>query len=61
MYICPECKREFGSEEGIKKHFLACWREEHPGHKSKDAPSSNDIITRQANDDVFNFFRGLQS
>ena len=38
MYICPECKREFGSEEGIKKHFLACWREQHPGHKSKDAP-----------------------
>ena len=61
MYICPECKREFGSEEGIRKHFLSCWREQHPGHKSKDAPSSEDIITRQANDDVFSFFRGLQS
>lgn len=61
MYICPECKREFGSENGIKAHFLACWRERHPGHKPKDAPRSEDIIIRQADNDVFNFFRGLQS
>lgn len=61
MYICPECKREFNSEEGIRKHFLACWREQHPGRKSNAAPRSEDIITRQADNDVCNFFRGLQS
>lgn len=61
MYICPECKREFNSEDGIRKHFLACWREQHPGHRSNAAPRSEDIITRQADNDVFNFFRGLQS
>lgn len=60
MYLCPECKREFNSEEGIRKHFLTCWREQHPGHKSNAAPRSEDIVTRQADNDVFNFFRGLQ-
>lgn len=61
MYICPECNREFGSEEGIRKHFLACWREQHPGHKSNAAPRSDDIIIRSEEEEVINFFRRFKS
>ena len=61
IYICPTCNKEFNTEETIQKHFLACWKETHPYHKSKDAPRSEDIVTREVNDDVLNFFKALES
>lgn len=55
-YICPTCNREFDSEEKIVKHFLSCWKEQHPGHISKDAPRGENIETREVNEDVANLF-----
>lgn len=59
MYICPTCEKEFNTEEMIRKHFLSCWREIHPYHKSKSAPRSKDIVTREVSNDIANFFEVL--
>lgn len=59
MYICPICHRAFNLEEDIAKHSLKCWREHNPNHKSKEAPHSEDIVERQMNNDILNFFGGL--
>ena len=59
MFICPTCGKEFKTEEMIRRHFLQCWYEQHPYHKSKDAPRSNDIETREVNEDVLNFFNSF--
>ena len=59
MFICPTCVREFKTEELIQKHFLSCWKEHHSCHKSKDAPRSEDIVTREVNEDVLNFFNSF--
>lgn len=55
MYICPTCKRKFEKEESLSKHFLPCWKEQHPSHVSKSAPRSENIETRQVNEDIMNF------
>lgn len=60
MYICLECGRSFQKEESMQKHFLACWRERHPGHHAKDAPRSADIIARNMNNEVLDFFNSFQ-
>lgn len=60
MYICPSCEREFSTEAGITKHLLQCWRDKNLNHRSKDAPRSEDINTREASDDVINFFASFQ-
>ena len=60
MYICPVCNLEFKIEQSIQKHFLACWKEEHPFHKSKDAPRSKNITTREINEDVTQFFNSFK-
>lgn len=60
MYICPICKKEFNLEDTVSKHLLKCWKEEHPYHQVKPAPRSNDINTREMNDDVLNFFNSFQ-
>ena len=60
MYICPTCKKGFRTEEAIKVHFLSCWKEQHPYHQSKSAPHSEDIETKEVNDDIMNFFKGLK-
>ena len=60
MYICPVCNLEFKAEQSIQKHFLACWKEEHPFHKSKDAPRSKNITTREVNEDVTQFFNSFK-
>lgn len=60
MYICPTCGRTFGKEEGIQKHFLSCWREQHPGHKSKAAPRGEDIIISDTPNSVFDFFNSFK-
>ena len=56
MFICPTCNKKFNTEELIQKHFLQCWKEQHPYHKGKSAPHSEDIVTREMNDEVANFF-----
>lgn len=60
MYICPTCNRSFKDEETITRHFLGCWKEHNPNHRSKSAPRSKDIINRTIDSDVLNFFTSLQ-
>lgn len=60
MYICPVCNKEFNTDERVAKHFLQCWKEEHPYHQSKPAPRGEDIHTRKINDDMINFFNSFQ-
>lgn len=60
MYICPTCNRIFENEEAITKHSLKCWKEHNPNYKSIPAPHSEDIVTRNVNNDIINFFVSLQ-
>lgn len=60
MYICPTCKKEYSTEEEIKKHSMACWRKINPYYKSKTAPRGETIITKNANDDILNFFNSFK-
>lgn len=60
MYICPTCGKQFESDEALTKHFLKCWKEQHPYHQSKPAPRSEDINTRAVNDDIANFFNSFK-
>ena len=56
MFICPTCKKEFVSETNFTKHFLKCWKEKNPNHKSKEAPHSEDIVQKQINSEIIDFF-----
>ena len=56
MYICPTCNKGYENEEVLASHFLQCWREHNPNHKSKPAPCKGNINKREINDDVLNFF-----
>lgn len=60
MFICPTCNKKFDTEQMIQKHFLSCWKELHPYHQSKSAPRSADVITREVNDDITNFFNSFK-
>ena len=60
MYICPTCNKQFDTEEIVAKHYLKCWKEKNPCHKSKPAPRSEDINTREINSDVMNFFNSFK-
>ena len=53
-------RKEFEKEEVLVKHFLKCWKEKNPNYHSKSAPRSEDINTREINDDIMNFFASLQ-
>ena len=55
MYICPTCKKEYLTEEEIKKQSMACWRKTNPHYKSKEAPQGETIITKKTNDNILNF------
>ena len=59
MFICPTCNKEFNTEQAIQKHFLSCWKEQHPFHQSKSAPHSENITTREVSNDIMNFFERL--
>ena len=52
--------RKFEKEESLSKHFLPCWKEQHPSHVSKSAPRSENIETRQVNEDIMNFFNSFK-
>ena len=60
MYICPTCGKQFETEDVLAKHFLKCWKEKNPNHKSKPAPRSEDINTRTDNEDILNFFNSFK-
>ena len=59
MYICPTCGKQFNEEEILVKHMSKCWREKNPHLRSKPAPRSEDINTREINDDILNFFNSF--
>ena len=60
MYICPTCSKEIETEDALTKHFLKCWKEKNPCHRSKSAPHSADINTREDDNDILNFFNSLK-
>ena len=60
MFICPICKYAFDTEDSIAKHSLKCWKDHNPNHISISAPQGEDIITREVNDDISNFFAMLK-
>ena len=60
MYICPTCGKEVPTEVEIVKHFLSCWKEHNPRHKSNSAPHSESTTT-QINSDVLEFFANYES
>ena len=59
MYICPVCNKEIEKEDDAVKHLLRCWKEKNSHIKSKPAPCSEDINTREVSDDVMNFFNSF--
>ena len=60
IYICPTCGKEFDVEEKITSHFLKCWKEQHPYHKSKSAPHSANRETKEVSNDILDFFNSLE-
>ena len=60
MYICPECGREYDTEEKVSKCFLKCWKDNNPHYQSKSAPRSADINTSRASEDILQFFNSLE-
>ena len=60
MFICPTCGKSYEKEEHLTKHYLKCWKELHPYHKSKPAPRSEDINTREDSDEILNFFNSFK-
>ena len=60
MFICPTCGKIFEKEDLLTKHFLKCWKEKNPNHKSKPAPRSEDINTREDNQEILNFFNSFK-
>ena len=60
MYICPVCNQQFKEEQVLVKHYLSCWKKENPHLRSKPAPRSEDINTREVNEDIENFFNSFK-
>lgn len=61
MYICPTCQKEFKTDVEVSKHYLKCWKEHNPNHKSTPAPRSEDIVVaREVDDGVLDFFNSLK-
>ena len=59
MYICPTCQGAFPTEEHIRRHMLRCWYLHNPNYKSKPAPRSEDIITREVDNNITDFFNNI--
>ena len=60
MYFCPTCGKQSDTEDALVAHYLKCWKEKNPNHKSKSAPRSEDINTVEVSDDILNFFSSFQ-
>ena len=60
MFICPTCGKQFEMEGALVKHMSKCWREKNPTHKSKPAPRSEDINTREDIQDILDFFNSFK-
>lgn len=60
MFICPTCGKQFDMEDTLVKHYMWCWKERNPNHKSKPAPRSEDINTREDNQDILDFFNSFK-
>ena len=60
MFICPTCGKQFEMEDALVKHMSKCWREKNPNHKSKPAPRSEEINTREENQDILDFFTSFK-
>lgn len=60
MFICPTCGKQFTTEDALVKHYMRCWQERNPNHKSKPAPRSEDVNTREDNQDILNFFNSFK-
>ena len=60
MFICPTCGKQFEMEDALVKHMSKWWREKNPTHKSKHAPRSEDINTREDNQDILDFFNSFK-
>ena len=59
MYICPICYKQFEMEDTLIKHMSKCLREKNPTRKSKPAPRSEDINTREVSADITSFFKSF--
>jgi uncharacterized Zn-finger protein len=60
MYICPTCGKQFENEDALVKHYLKCWKEKNPHIRSKSAPRSEDIETRESSSEIENFFNSFK-
>ena len=62
IYICPICICEFEDEKEsrMSRHFLKCWKENNPNHKTNSIEPSETIETRKENKDITDFFTNLQ-
>ena len=60
MFVCPTCNKQFNTEDTLVKHYLRCWKERNPNHKSKPAPRSEDINTREDSQDILDFFSSFK-
>ena len=60
MYICPTCEKQFNTEEILTKHFLKCWKDKNPNHRSKSAPRSEDINTKEITSEISDFFNSFK-
>lgn len=60
MYICPTCNKGFKNVEDVAKHSLQCWREHNPNYESKPAPCKGNIIIRDVDEGVLNFFSSFR-
>lgn len=59
MFVCPVCGKQFKTETAVAKCFLACWKEQNPNYKSKEAPHSDDIVVRQDEFGAKSFFENF--
>ena len=61
MYICPTCNQSFNTEEILVKHMSKCWREKNPHLRSKPAPRSEDVNTREIKPEIADFFKEFKN
>lgn len=60
MYTCLTCNKQFEKEEILVKHFSRCWKEKNPNVRSKPAPRSEDINTKEINNELIDFFNSFK-